>query len=105
MEEREDGWKTRAWLYRHHNGHPDDVMTELDQALKRAWKRVGRIDSEMLAAAMIAESIDDDGVPQLVPCHVRHGDLEFRNEVRLDQRGPASIECCETGDRHEFFLN
>lgn len=86
-------------LYHHCDGYPDAMLwklaTLLGKALSTLQERGFHVDSEKLAAMVVAGSVSD-AVPAFYPCCKRHEDIDYLYEVCMDRDG-GTISAMDRG--------
>jgi hypothetical protein len=82
------GWKDGPILYHHHDGYPDAMLPKLDRLFLKATTTLREqnqsVDAEKIAAMLVAESTDPQGIPSFCPCRRIHDDIEYKYEVHID---------------------
>ncbi len=53
------------------------------------------LDAIKLASVLIAESIDNDGMPRIYPCLNRFDDIDYFYEVKLDGYDHVLVSCAD----------
>ncbi len=91
--------KTKAILYGPNNGHPAVVLPFLEEQILSAsrlfQKKRFALDAIKLASVLIAESIEQDGMPRIYPCLNRYDDIDYLYEVKLDGYDHAFVSCVD----------
>lgn len=90
-----------AKLYRHFDGYPKAVKPDLIMDIPRAYRTLkegmNSFDAEKLAALLIVQSLDDRGMPGIVPCQNTHGDLAYRYRVTIVDDATVELEESDCG--------
>lgn len=86
-------------VYKHCDGYPQGAVVFIGAALDRSWGP-GRFEAGEAAAAFVAANKTREGDVHLTRHHRRHGDLEYRYEIRARERGPGwQVRVYEVGAR------
>ncbi len=56
------------------------------------------MDAFKLASVLIAESIDQDGIPRIYPCLNQYDDIDYLYEVKLDGYDHVLVSCADLKD-------
>lgn len=93
--------RIEAKLYRHCDGYPKvvkpDLVAGITKAYRKLKKSIGHCDAEKLAALLIVQSLDDRGMPGIVPCQNTHGDLSYRYRVTILNDSTVELEESDCG--------
>jgi hypothetical protein len=68
-------------VYKHWEGYPADALEAIASAKSRAWS-LPRFEADEFAASFVAVNKTKEGDVRLTTHYDRHGDLEWRYEVR-----------------------
>ena len=68
-------------VYKHWDGYPENALQYISFAKDRAWK-LPRFEADEFAASFVAANKSEEGDIRLTPHYNKHGDLEYRYEVR-----------------------
>ena len=68
-------------VYKHWDGYPQNALQYISFAKDRAWK-LPRFEADEFAASFIAANKSGEGDLRLTTHYNRHGDLDYRYEVR-----------------------
>lgn len=81
-------WKKGPILYHDCDGFPDAMFAKLRSMLEQAivvLKNGGcHVNSESLAAMLVAGSVQPNHLPQFQPCRETHDDIDYRYHVYVD---------------------
>ena len=67
--------------YKHWDGYPEGALQYISFAKDRAWK-LPRFEADEFAASFVAANKVGEGDIRLTPHYNKHGDLDYRYEVR-----------------------
>ena len=68
-------------VYKHWDGYPENALQYISFAKDRAWK-LPRYEADEFAASFVAANKSGEGDIRLTPLYNKHGDLDYRYEVR-----------------------
>ena len=68
-------------VYKHWDGYPENALQYISFAKDRAWK-LPRYEADEFAASFVAANKIGEGDIRLTPHYNKHGDLDYRYEVR-----------------------
>lgn len=68
-------------VYKHWDGYPENALQYISFAKDRAWK-LPRYEADEFAASFVAANKSGEGDIRLTSHYDKHGDLDYRYEVR-----------------------
>ena len=68
-------------VFKHWDGYPENALQFISFAKDRAWK-LPRFEADEFAASFVAANKSGEGDIRLTPHYNKHGDLDYRYEVR-----------------------
>ena len=83
-------------VYKHWDGYPQNALQCISFAKDKAWK-LPRFEPDEFAASFVAANKHGEGDIRLTQHYNKHGDLDYRYEVRLNGAGILHVKIYEIG--------